>query len=149
MNYSDINIALQEVPGEISISFAITGCALKCEGCHSSYLWNKNNGTLLTEDLYLKTLDQYKNLASCILFMGGEWHEKELINYLKIAQTHNYTTCLYTGEEQISEKILNELTWIKTGPWKKELGGLDSPKTNQLFKEVKTNNKLNHLFLKN
>ncbi|SDX85709.1 anaerobic ribonucleoside-triphosphate reductase activating protein [Lutibacter oricola] len=149
MNYSDINIALQEVPGEISISFTITGCNIKCDGCHSSYLWNKNNGSELTEELYIKTLSRYKNLASCILFMGGEWHEKELIKYLKLARTLNFTTCLYTGKEQVSQQILDQLTWIKTGPWIKELGGLDSPITNQQFKKVNSYNTLNHLFLKN
>lgn len=146
MNYSDLTITMQEVPGEISICFSICGCKLNCKGCHSSYLWNENNGDVLTEELFKNTLDKYKNLASCILFMGGEWYEKELINYLKIANTLNFATCLYTGEQQVSEKILEQLTWIKTGPWIEELGGLDSLKTNQQFIDVKTNQTLNHLF---
>lgn len=146
MKYADISIVLQEVPGEISICFSITGCELKCNGCHSSYLWNKDSGMLLTEEIFTKTLNQYKNLASCILFMGGEWHEKELINYLKLAKSLNFTTCLYTGEEEISTEILNELTWLKTGPWINKLGGLNRSTTNQKFIEVKTNKKLNHLF---
>lgn len=146
MKYADISIVLQEVPGEISICFSITGCELKCNGCHSSYLWNKDSGMLLTEEIFTKTLNQYKNLASCILFMGGEWHEKELINYLKLAKSLNFTTCLYTGEEEISTEILKELTWLKTGPWINKLGGLNRSTTNQKFIEVKTNKKLNHLF---
>ncbi|MDV7188153.1 anaerobic ribonucleoside-triphosphate reductase activating protein [Lutibacter sp. TH_r2] len=149
MNYSDLTITMQEVPGEISICFSICGCKLNCKGCHSSYLWNMNNGKLLSEELYRKTLKKYKNLATCILFMGGEWHEKELINYLKIAQSQNFTTCLYSGELSISNSITQHLTWIKTGPWIEELGGLDSPKTNQQFREVKTNQLLNQLFKKN
>ena len=48
MNYSDIEIVLQEIPGEISICFTITGCALQCQDCHSPYLWKEENGKLLT-----------------------------------------------------------------------------------------------------
>ena len=149
MNYSDLTITMQEVPGEISICFSICGCKLHCKGCHSSYLWNENNGETLTEESFKKTLSRYKNLASCILFMGGEWYEKELINYLKVAKAQNFTTCLYTGKLNVSNKILEQLTWIKTGAWIEELGGLDSQKTNQQFIEVKTNQILNHLFQKN
>ena len=149
MNYSDLTITMQEVPGEISICFSICGCKLKCKGCHSSYLWNKNNGEQLTEEFFKKTLNQYKNLASCVLFMGGEWYEKELVNYLEIAQKQNFSTCLYTGKQSVSKNILEQLTWIKTGPWVEELGGLDSLTTNQQFFNVKTHQKLNHLFQKN
>lgn len=148
MNYTELCIALQEVPGEISICFSITGCSLKCNGCHSSFLWKKENGKKLTLKTFTKILDTYKNLASCVLFMGGDWYEKELINFLKIAKSNNYKTCLYTGEEKVSTAILNELTWIKTGPWIEELGGLDVEITNQKFIEVKTNKILNHLFQK-
>lgn len=80
--------------------------------------------------------------------MGGEWHETELINYLNLAQKEGYKTCLYTGEEQINKNILNHLTWIKTGQWIAERGGLDIPTTNQKFIEVQSNKLLNHLFLK-
>lgn len=149
MNYSDFKIALQEVPGEISICFTIHGCELHCKGCHSAYLWNKDKGEKLTLKKYTSILEKYKSLASCVLFMGGEWFENELVNYFKIAKAFNYTTCLYTGQTQISKNILNQLTWIKTGPWVEALGGLDSPKTNQEFKELKTNKILNHLFQKN
>ena len=45
--------------------------------------------------------------------------------------------------------ILKQLTWLKTGEWKSELGGLNSRTTNQLFIEVPTNTNLNYLFLKN
>ena len=81
--------------------------------------------------------------------MGGEWHKKELINHLKYAKEKRYETCLYTGLEQVDDKILAQLTWIKTGRWNQSLGGLNSETTNQQFIEVKTNKRLNHLFIKN
>jgi anaerobic ribonucleoside-triphosphate reductase activating protein len=149
MKYSDIQILLQEVPGEISICFTITGCQIHCEGCHSSHLWNSSNGHTLSNETYDAILNKYKDYASCVLFMGGEWHNQELIEKLKYAKKLGYETCLYSGEKVLEEEILNELTWVKTGPWIKEFGGLDSQTTNQIFKEVKTNTTLNHLFQRN
>ncbi|MFD1292512.1 anaerobic ribonucleoside-triphosphate reductase activating protein [Lutibacter holmesii] len=149
MNYSEIEIVLQEVPGEISICFSITGCGVQCKGCHSSFLWNKHNGTKLTEEVYKSILTKYNGFASCVLFMGGEWCLNELTNYFKIAKNLGFKTCLYTGETEIPKKLKVELTYLKTGPWVESLGGLNSKKTNQKFIEVQTNQILNHLFLKN
>lgn len=148
MYYHDMQIALQEVPGQISICFSISGCQLKCPGCHSPFLWKEKYGEKLTQNIYLDILDRYKGLATCVLFMGGEWHTQKLSKYLNIAQKLGYKTCLYTGETSVSKCILDELTWIKTGRWDSDLGGLDSAKTNQKFIEVASNTPLNHLFLK-
>ncbi|MBV1888297.1 MAG: anaerobic ribonucleoside-triphosphate reductase activating protein, partial [Urechidicola sp.] len=135
MYYYNFQIVLQEVPGEISLCFSISGCSLHCVGCHSPFLWKEGSGKLLTEDNYTKILDQYNGLASCVLFMGGEWDETELISLLKTAKNKKYKTCLYTGEETVSQDIISELTWIKTGKWVQTLGGLDSKITNQKFTE--------------
>ncbi|AUP81205.1 anaerobic ribonucleoside-triphosphate reductase activating protein [Flavivirga eckloniae] len=149
MYYSNLEIVFQEVPGEVSICFTISGCGIRCKGCHSPNLWKKGSGQLLSKSFFKTILDKYKGMASCVLFMGGEWHKEDLISYLKCAQKNGYKTCLYSGETKLDESILSQLTWVKTGPWIELLGGLDSPKTNQKFIEVKTNNTLNHLFLKN
>ena len=148
MYYYDFQVVFQEVPGEISLCFSISGCSMFCEGCHSPFLWKKGNGSLLTKEVYSSLLNQYKNLASCVLFMGGEWHEEELISYLKLANKMSYKTCLYTGEDGVSVPILKELNWIKTGKWESSLGGLTSSKTNQKFIDIKTNTILNNLFTK-
>lgn len=149
MNYTDIEIVFQEVPGEISICFTITGCKLQCKGCHSPHLWKEENGKELTINKYLEILDKYKGFASCVLFMGGEWFSHDLIKYLKIAKKMGFKTCLYTGEAKVEQKLLSELTWIKTEPWIQNLGGLDSKFTNQKFIDIKTNKILNQLFLNN
>jgi anaerobic ribonucleoside-triphosphate reductase activating protein len=149
MKIYNIEIVLQEVPGEISICFTITGCYLHCSGCHSPHLWNKNYGTTLSHEKYIEVLTKYKGFATCVLFMGGEWHEEILVKYLKIAKKMNYKTCLYSGLENVSNNIMNQLTYVKTGQFKKELGGLDSHLTNQKFMEVKSKKILNELFIKN
>jgi len=149
MYYSDIQIVLQEVPGEVSICFTITGCAINCKGCHSPYLWKKGSGSLLSLEKYNQVLTKYKGFATCVLFMGGEWHKNELIAYLKHAKKMEFSTCLYTGLNEVKNEIKNELTWLKIGPWDFELGGLKSKSTNQKFIEIKSNKLLNHLFIKN
>ena len=149
MHYHDFHIVLQEVPGEISLCFSISGCPLKCQGCHSPFLWKKGSGKKLNYEVYKEILYKYYGFASCVVFMGGEWHGKELIGMLKYAREKGYKTCLYTGAKQVDNKILEQLTWIKTGKWDPSLGGLDSKTTNQEFIEVKTNKKLNNLFIKN
>jgi len=146
MHFSDIQIVLQEVPGEVSICFTITGCDLRCDGCHSPFIWKKKSGTELTKEKYLEVLNLYKGFASCVLFMGGEWHGEELIHNLETAKLMGYSTCLYTGLEEVDPLIYSQLTWLKTGSWKKDLGGLENELTNQVFKEVKNNKVLNHLF---
>ncbi|NOY47724.1 MAG: anaerobic ribonucleoside-triphosphate reductase activating protein [Chlorobi bacterium] len=145
----DFQVVLQEVPGEVSLCFSISGCPLQCKGCHSPFLWKEGSGTILSKERFENILNQYSNLATCVLFMGGEWHQRELESFLKLANNKAYKTCLYTGEKQVSKTILNQLTWIKTGKWKQHLGGLNSKTTNQKFIDVKTNKTLNYLFTKN
>ena len=146
MNYYDINISLQEVPGEVSLSFTITGCSLKCKGCHSTYLWKESNGTNLPMSLFKDYLKKYDGYISCVLFMGGEWHKGELAERLSLAQEYGLNTCLYTGEDDVDDEIKQHLTWLKTGNWNKDLGGLKNKGTNQRFVEVKSQKKLNFLF---
>jgi len=148
MYYYNFQVVLQEVPGEVSLCFSISGCPLRCDGCHSPFLWKVGNGNLLSLERFEQILVQYENLASCVLFMGGEWHEKTLVSFLNLANKRSYKTCLYTGETQVSDAILKELTWLKTGQWERHLGGLSSPDTNQKFIDVKTNQILNNLFTK-
>ncbi len=147
MHCYEFNVVLQEVPGEISLCFSISGCPLQCPGCHSPFLWKKQTGDKFTLEAFKEFLYQYYGFASCVLFMGGEWHRDELIMMLKCAQHMGFKTCLYTGETDVEPGILRHLTYVKTGPWKEELGGLSSQKTNQIFREVKTNKILNHLFI--
>lgn len=149
MYYHNFQVVFQEVPGEISLCFSISGCPLRCKGCHSPFLWKEGKGDILSVSKFEELLDKYGQLATCVLFMGGEWYENELVDFLKIAKSKTYKTCLYTGEKNVSQSILNELHWIKIGSWNASLGGLDNPKTNQKFIHVKSNTILNHLFTKN
>lgn len=139
-------IVFQEVPNEVSILFQVTGCQVHCKGCHSQDLWNKKNGTNLSNDYFEERILKYKGLVTCVLFFGGEWFEDELIEKFKIAKSYGLKTCLYSGENIVSKDILKELDFVKFGPWMNERGGLNSTTTNQVFLDAKTGESLNHLF---
>lgn len=80
--------------------------------------------------------------------MGGEWDEEALIQKLRLAKKYGYKTCLYTGREWVSDRIIAELNFIKTGPFIADKGGLDKPDTNQRFIDLDHNIILNHKFIK-
>jgi len=139
-------IVFQEVPNEISLCFCVTGCPLRCEGCHSPELRDPNLGEILTTENYCDMLVKYKGLATNVLFMGGEWYPEILSYYLELAQTIGYSTCLYTGEYIVSKEILANLDYIKVGPYEINKGGLSSKNTNQVFIDIKNDEVLNHKF---
>lgn len=141
-------VVFQEVPNEISLCFSITGCKVGCKGCHSTELWSENNGSALTNESFINYLQRYQGLISCVVFFGGEWQASQLIEKLVIAKKFSLKTCLYSGQEHISMTISQHLTYLKTGTWQAELGGLESPTTNQVFRNMQTGEKLNYLFLK-
>ena len=141
-------IVFQEVPNEISLCFSITGCKVGCKGCHSTELWNESYGMPLTKENYLNWLKKYKGLISCVVFFGGEWQANALIEKLLIAKNLGLKTCLYSGEKHIDINISQHLDFLKTGAWQAELGGLESPNSNQVFRDMNTGEKLNYLFIK-
>lgn len=143
------SVVFQEVPDEISLCFSITGCKVGCKGCHSTELWNENYGSALTNKAFITWLKKYQGLISCVVFFGGEWQRHALIEKLLIAKNLGLKTCLYSGEKYIDISISQHLNFLKTGPWQAELGGLESSTTNQIFRNVNTDETLNHLFIKN
>jgi len=139
-------ICFQEVPNEVAIAFLVTGCQLKCRGCHSPDAWSADQGAPLTNSRFTDLLDRYQSLITCVLFYGGEWQPEALKQKLKIARLHDLKTCLYTGEDAICPSIMAHLDFLKTGPWIESLGGLSSLSTNQRFIDLKSGQCLNHQF---
>lgn len=132
MKLYSFDVVLQEVPDEISLALSISGCPMRCKGCHSSHLYN-NTGEELTPAKLSELMNKYQTYISCILFMGGEWNKKELIQLLDYIKLNypNIKTALYSGLNKIDDDILSQLDYIKLGAYKEELGNLTSPTTNQ------------------
>lgn len=98
-------------------------------------------------ELFDSLLKRYSQKITCVLFLGGEWEEDNLVKFLVHAHQAGLKTALYTGLEDVSDHLKRHLDYIKIGPWKYQLGGLSSPHTNQRFIDLTTNEILNHLFL--
>ena len=144
LKYYSYTIVFQEIPDEISLCFEITGCPLRCAGCHSPHLRNHKLGEELSEGVLKELLEKYKNFITCVLFFGGEWEEGSLVERLDTCKSYDLKTALYTGRDAISKRLKDKLDFLKTGPYIEELGGLaDSKTTNQILINVKTGEKLN------
>ena len=132
--YSHPQVVFQEVPNEISLALAISGCPLGCKGCHSSHTWQPTYGQALTAAEFQRLIDKNKYI-SCVLFYGGEWQLECLLALIRIAKDNNLRVCLFTGldYDQVPQQLLTELDYIKVGRYIEELGGLKSHTTNQRF----------------
>ena len=132
LKYQGYSIVFQEVPDEVSLAINISGCPYKCRGCHSKYLWDYKGNDLVKD--FDDLLSKYDGLITCACFMGGDQNSQDLIKCLEKAKQYTLKTCLYTGADAIGDvdsQIVECLDYIKVGKYIEDLGGLDSPTTNQ------------------
>ena len=131
-------ICFQEIPSEVSLSFAISNCPCHCPGCHSQYLWGDVGRDI--HQALLEQLKNYSNLITCVLFMGGDDEKQcgDLKKELKFLRTNypNLKTALYSGFNSVSQEILKLLDYVKVGPYIAEFGALKSPMTNQRLYKI-------------
>lgn len=146
LKYIGYAITFQEVPDEISLVFNISGCPYKCDGCHSTFLWEYIGNYLLDDIEYV--IDKYIDYISCICFMGGDQNKSDLIEAMKICrEKYHLKTCLYTGNDSLEyiEDILPYLDWLKIGRYDKanisdnhkEFGVRLASKNQHLFKVIR------------
>ncbi len=136
LKYSYCKELFSEVPGEISLGISISGCLQRCVGCHSRELW-EDKGTPLTLDELQRLLDKHQGITALCL-LGGE-HDIDALTELFIYAHKRVKTAWYCGLDLVPKEklgILQYLDWLKVGHYDQELGGLDSPSTNQRFYKV-------------
>ena len=122
MKYTDTQITFSEFPDEIALCINITNCPFHCPGCHSPELW-EDVGTKLTFDELNKLIQSNKGIT-LVGFMGGDYDTPYLNCLAAFVKNFNLKVGWYSGNSRLSD-------YIKIGPYIKELGGLDSPTTNQ------------------
>jgi anaerobic ribonucleoside-triphosphate reductase activating protein len=136
VNYS---VVFQEVPDEVTLAINISGCPNKCKGCHSPYLM-ENTGDILSHEVLASLLNRYKNAITCVCFMGGDSEPKaieELSFFIRRLTDNRMKTAWYSGKRSLPQDCsLGYFDYIKLGPYVEELGGLDSPFTNQHFYRI-------------
>ena len=125
-----------EVPSEITLGVSISGCQIRCQGCHSRELW-EDKGTPLTIEELQNLLDAHKGIT-CLCILGGEHDIDTLIELFQYAYK-KVKTAWYCGLDMIPKDklgIMQSLDFVKLGHYDHELGGLDSPTTNQRFYQI-------------
>jgi anaerobic ribonucleoside-triphosphate reductase activating protein len=146
LKYLNSQIYLTEIPDEISLGISVLGCNIHCPDCHSKHVWDINCegiGKPMTIEVLDKTIQQ-QSWVSCILFFGGEWNAPYLnflFNYLR--KNYDYKLALYSGRDFDFLKksiVLEQINYVKVGPYISELGGLDYPSTNQRLYTLKDGN---------
>ena len=137
MKYADTMVVFREVPDEITLAINISGCPVKCPGCHSSYLV-QDIGEILDENSPSALIDKNPGI-SCVSFMGGDAdpaYIRELSFWVKDTWP-GMKTGWYSGRDLAhAQAVLDALDFVKVGPFIDECGPLDWETTNQRFYKV-------------
>lgn len=131
MKYVDVKEVFAEIPDEITLAISISGCPLRCRGCHSEYLW-EDVGEELTDEVLIGLLREHLGV-SCVCLMGGD-QEPGTVNRLlrRVKETCRVRTAWYSGRAALDERVEpRNLDYVKLGPWMAERGPLGDRNTNQ------------------
>lgn len=128
----------KEIPGEITLGISISGCQIRCKGCHSRELW-EDKGVLLTPIELDRLIEEHEGIT-CVLFLGGEADIDILASLCaRTKKVHKLLTAWYCGLDMIPRdklEILKYLDFVKIGRFDLDLGPLTSSTTNQRFYKV-------------
>lgn len=109
-------------PGDDKPAFTIwfAGCTVRCNGCHNTRLWDKNNGTKYAVDDVIDIIESQPVDYNSVILLGGEPLEQdinELVSLCRILDDMGYSTWLYTSYEldDIPHNILDNINMVKTG----------------------------------
>lgn len=133
LKYTNTDIVFQEIPDEVTLAVNLSGCPCHCPGCHSPQLWG-DIGEPLTDEAIDCMLEHQPAGVSCVALMGGDANPAEvngIASRLKQRYPH-LKTAWYSGRTLLPKEVdLNNLDYVKLGPYLQHLGPLKSPKTNQ------------------
>lgn len=139
LKYTDTQVVFEEIPDEVTLAINISNCPHHCKGCHSPYL-REDIGEVLYGDTLVNMVTSNYGIR-CILFMGEGRDEEALIHLIELIRHlwgREMKIGLYTGAENVSPYLWENLDYIKLGPYIEERGPLNNPNTNQrLYKWVK------------
>ncbi len=136
LKYVDTKEVFAEIPDEITLAISISGCPIRCKGCHSQYLWADNGQPLNTESL--AALVQDHRGVTCVCFMGGDNDPAEVNRLCRWTKENtDIRTAWYSGRDEQTEEVeLKYLDYLKIGRYDEQAGPLNSPTTNQILWRV-------------
>lgn len=136
LKYLKWSVVFQEIPEEMSLAIAISGCQVHCLGCNQRELWEDKGEPL--DVLHIESLLDANKGVTNLLLMGGEHNIDALIELFMYFHS-KIKTAWYCGLDNIPKDkigILQYLDAIKIGHFDLELGGLSSPTTNQRLYKI-------------
>ena len=133
-------ITLTEIPDRITCFIELGNCTQNCAGCHSPHLTAQQPFAFTSiEDMERMAERAAEGGANAIALMGGTTNgisDDDLITILTTLSCI-LPVCLYSGSDDAEhDKYIAQksgVTWLKTGSYHEERGGLSSPSTNQRF----------------
>jgi anaerobic ribonucleoside-triphosphate reductase activating protein len=131
LRYASYDIVFREIPGEVTLALNLSGCPNRCRGCHSPHL-QEDAGEELTQGVLSSLLGAYGSAITCVCFMGGDAAPKEVSHLAQfVRQYARWKTAWYSGLPTFRATDAQVFDYVKLGPYIEDLGGLDSPATNQ------------------
>ena len=134
MKYVDVKEVFAEIPDEITLAISISGCPIRCPGCHSKYLWGDIGEELNTEAL--SSLVTGHIGITCVCFMGGDQASEEIDRLARFVK-ENYkgvSTAWYSGRIEVPDNVdVRNFDYLKLGPYDEQAGPLGERTTNQRF----------------
>lgn len=138
---SAIGVTTSELPGEVAVYIEFSGCTQNCPECHSQHLIGEQGDNISLEDLVYNVYaitECYPEDITAIVLMGGTANKrmtnKKLLTLIQaLYKKMRLPIGIYSGKDEDLDKwlLVKEVSWLKTGSYKKELGGLEVPTTNQ------------------
>ena len=139
LKYLTYDIVFQEFPDEVTLAINLSLCPNKCPGCHSSILLG-DIGEELTFEKLLELTHNYDGEITCVGLMGGDNDPSEVQRLFTRFKHHTQgriKTGWYSGRQELPKGFTPEaFDYIKLGPYRAELGALNSTTTNQRFYHI-------------
>lgn len=131
-------ITFQELPNMVAFYVQFSECMIRCDGCHSDYLWGKYDNRKSLLWLLAKANNAKDMGADAVILFGDINNQISVIdlNILCKELSKILPICIYSGADSIERSLgsfdtLKYIKWIKLGHYSKTAGPLDSKTTNQ------------------
>ena len=136
LKFVDTKEVFAEIPDEITLAISISGCPIRCKGCHSQYLW-ADTGEELTTEVLSAQLESHIGVT-CVCFMGGDQAPAEINQLALWVKSHtDVKTAWYSGRAELTAEIETvNFDYLKLGPYDAENGPLNQRSTNQRLYRV-------------
>lgn len=135
-------VTMTEIPDHVALFVNVGQCECHCKGCHSSYLWDTEECERMTPGQLFDVIGSYKDLIDTVVFMGGNRNcmdfEEFAEEVLKPVKELGYHVGIYLGAWDATDLFIaaQYCRYVKVGLYRENLGGLESPTTNQIFMEI-------------